>query len=120
LKLLLQIEKNKNESPGGGQILAELTQAGGELLHSKIHKLINSIWNFEKLPHQWKEAIIVPTHKKGDKSDCSNYRGILLLSDCLCDLGSEFLAVDPDVPGSIPGATRFSEKWVWNGVYSAS
>jgi hypothetical protein len=24
-------------------------------------------------------------------------------------------------PGSIPGATRFSEKkWVWNGVHSAS
>jgi hypothetical protein len=22
--------------------------------------------------------------------------------------------------GSIPGATRFSEKWFWNGVYSAS
>jgi hypothetical protein len=29
---------------------------------------------------------------------------------------SEFLATDPEVPGSIPGATRFSEKWwVWNG-----
>jgi hypothetical protein len=28
---------------------------------------------------------------------------------------------DPDVPGAIPGATRFSEKWwVWNGVHSAS
>jgi hypothetical protein len=29
---------------------------------------------------------------------------------------SEFLATHPEVPGSIPGATRFSEKqWVWNG-----
>jgi hypothetical protein len=34
---------------------------------------------------------------------------------------SEFLATDPEVPGPIPGATRFSEKlWVWNGVHSAS
>jgi hypothetical protein len=34
---------------------------------------------------------------------------------------SEFLATDPEVPDSIPGATRFSEKqWVWNGVHSAS
>jgi hypothetical protein len=33
----------------------------------------------------------------------------------------EFLATDPDVRGSIPGATRFSEKqWVWNGVHSTS
>jgi hypothetical protein len=34
---------------------------------------------------------------------------------------SEFLATDPEVPGSFPGATRLSEKqWVWNGVHSAS
>jgi hypothetical protein len=36
-------------------------------------------------------------------------------------LVAEFLATDPEVPGSIPGASRFSEKqWVWNGVHSAS
>jgi hypothetical protein len=30
------------------------------------------------------------------------------------------VAADPEVPGSIPGAARFSEyQWVWNGVYSA-
>jgi hypothetical protein len=32
------------------------------------------------LPDQWKESIIVPVHKNGDKTDCSNYRGISLLS----------------------------------------
>jgi hypothetical protein len=31
------------------------------------------------LPEGWKESIIVPIHKKGDKIDCSNYRGRLLL-----------------------------------------
>jgi hypothetical protein len=45
-----------------------------------IHKLINSVWNKEKLPDQWKESIIVPFHKKGDKTDCNNYHGISLLS----------------------------------------
>jgi hypothetical protein len=49
-------------------------------LHSEIHKLIMLIWNKEELPHQWKESIVVPIHKKGDKTDCSNYRGISLLS----------------------------------------
>jgi hypothetical protein len=39
----------------------------------------------------------------------------------LFGLVSEFLATDPEVPGLIPGASRFSEKHrVWNGVHSAS
>jgi hypothetical protein len=34
---------------------------------------------------------------------------------------SEFLATDPQVSDSIPGASRFSEKQrVWKGVHSAS
>jgi hypothetical protein len=35
------------KSPGSDQILVELIQAGGEILCSKIHKLIHSIWNKE-------------------------------------------------------------------------
>ncbi|PNF38760.1 hypothetical protein B7P43_G14059 [Cryptotermes secundus] len=48
------------KSPGSDQIPAELVQAGGEILRSKIHKLITSIWHKDKLPDQWKESIIVP------------------------------------------------------------
>jgi hypothetical protein len=50
----------------------------GETFHSETLKLIKLIWKKE-LPHQWKESIVVPIHKKGDKTDCSNYRGISLL-----------------------------------------
>jgi hypothetical protein len=68
------------KSPGVDQIPAELIQEGGEALRWEIHKLIKLIWNKEELPHQWKESIVVPIHKKGDKTDCRNYRGISLLS----------------------------------------
>jgi hypothetical protein len=44
-------------------------------IHSEIHKPINSIWNMEESPEGWKESIIVPIYK-GDKTDCSTYRGI--------------------------------------------
>jgi hypothetical protein len=45
-----------------------------------MHKLICSVWNKEELPQQWKESITVPIYRKGDKTDCNNYRGISILS----------------------------------------
>jgi hypothetical protein len=63
LEVEIAIAKLKEyKSPGSGQIPAELIQGGGEILLSAIHKLINSVWNKEELPDQWKEYIIVPIH----------------------------------------------------------
>jgi len=76
----LAIDKLKShKSPGIDQIPAELIKAGGRTICLQIHKLITSIWKNEKLPEEWKESIIVPIYKKGDKTDCNNYRGISLL-----------------------------------------
>jgi hypothetical protein len=77
----MAIEKLKrHKSPGIDQIRAELIKAGDRIIQSEIHKLIISIWNKEDLPEEWKESVIVPIYKKGDKTDCSNYRGTSLLS----------------------------------------
>jgi len=56
----------------------ELIKAGSRTIYLEIHKLIISTWKKEKLPEEWKESIIVPIHKKGDKTYCNNYRGISL------------------------------------------
>jgi hypothetical protein len=42
-------------------------------LYSEIHKLINSIWNKEELPGQWKELIVAPVSRYDDKTGCSRY-----------------------------------------------
>ena len=76
----MAIEKlKKHKSPGIDQILAELIKAGGRTIRCVIHELIISIWNREELPEEWKGSIKVPIHKKGDKTDCNNCRGISLL-----------------------------------------
>jgi hypothetical protein len=76
LEVEITIAELKKYKPGGGQILAELIQS----ITDCDSQFINSVWNKEELPDQWKESIIVPVHKKGDKIGCNNYRGISLLS----------------------------------------
>jgi len=80
VEIELAIDKLKShKSPDIDQIPAELIKAGGRTICLKIHKLITSIWKNDKLPEEWKESIIIPIHKKGDKTDCNNYRGISFL-----------------------------------------
>ena len=67
-------------SPGTDQIPEELIKTGGRAICYETHKLIISIWNKEELPEEWKESINLRIYKKGNKIDCSNYKGISLLS----------------------------------------
>jgi hypothetical protein len=66
---VLATEKLKrHKSPGNDQIPAELVKAGSRTIRPDICKIINSIWNKEKLPDGWKKSITVPTYKKGDET----------------------------------------------------
>ena len=85
----MAIEKLKShKSLGIDQIPAELIKAGGGKICCAIHKIIISIWNKEEFPEELKESIIVPVYKKGDKTDCTKYRGTSLLST-MCNRGME-------------------------------
>jgi hypothetical protein len=68
-----------NKSPGDDSLAAELFKAGGEHLWKAMHELICRVWSEERLPNEWKTAVICPIFKKGCKLDCKNYRGISLL-----------------------------------------
>jgi hypothetical protein len=58
-----------HKSTGIDLIPEELIKAGDRTIRFKIHKLITSICNKDKLPEGWKESIIVPIYKKGEKID---------------------------------------------------
>ena len=89
----MAFEKLKShESPGIDQIPAELIKEGGRTIRYQIQKLTVSIWNKEELPADWKQSIIVPIYKKGDKTDCNNYRGISLLPTTYKELSNILLS----------------------------
>ena len=37
-------------------------------------------WKFGKISRDWQTGVIIPIFKKGDRKQCTNYRGISLLS----------------------------------------
>jgi len=75
LEFELAIGKLKSHTSSGiDKILTELIVAEGRTIRHEIHKIVISLWNKEELPEEWKESILVPLYKKGDKRDCSNYR----------------------------------------------
>jgi hypothetical protein len=54
----------KYKSPCSDQFSAELIQVGGKMLLSAIYKRMNSIWNKEELPDQWKEYMLYQFTKR--------------------------------------------------------
>ena len=79
-------ELKSHKSPGIDQIPAELIKTGGRKIPYEIYKLIISIWKKEELPEEWKESIVVPIYKKGDKTNCSNY-----MAHLFCQLHTKFI-----------------------------
>jgi hypothetical protein len=87
-KLQTHSHTHTHRSPDIDQILAELIKAGVEQFALRTVNLINSLWNEEELPEEWKESIIVPIYKKGDKTDYSTYTGL-----SLCQLPTKFYPI---------------------------
>lgn len=65
------------KAPGSDRIPIEFLKYGPDILHSTLLTLFNKIFNNEA-SFDNNSSIIIPLHKKGDKSIVSNYRGISL------------------------------------------
>ena len=68
---------------GPNSLPAELLKLGlqqDRTILLELHRLTTLIWREGKVPQQLKDAVITVLHKKGDKTECGNYRGISLVS----------------------------------------
>ena len=82
LKEISQIlSKLKNSrAPGEDGIPAALYKSCLSVLLEPLHSIISAAWDQEICPEDWGKSIILPLYKKGDQSECGNYRGISLLN----------------------------------------
>ena len=56
--------------------LFKITLNGNPALRRRLLDIVVRIWRGGEVPQQWKDASIMVLHKKKDRTECSNYRGI--------------------------------------------
>ena len=64
-------------------------KAGFPVIQEALVHLFNNVLNSQVFQEPWNEGLIIPIHKKGDKLNTDNYRGIII-SSCI---GKLFLKV---------------------------
>ena len=72
-------QSKSNKAPGDDELFPEMFKVEDESLPAVLTKLFNKIWRTGVVPKDWKDGVIIKIPKKGDLSDCGNWRGITLL-----------------------------------------
>ena len=76
----LQIGVINNKASGGAGIPVELFQILKDDAVKVLHSICQQIWKTQQWPQDWKRSVFIPTPKKGNAKECSNYRTIALIS----------------------------------------
>jgi len=79
IRQAIKLVKN-GKAAGKDNIPGEALKADLETSTEILYHLFQKVWKTEQIPQDWKDGFIVKIPKKGDLSDCKNYRGITLLS----------------------------------------
>ncbi|KAL6491468.1 hypothetical protein MHYP_G00018130 [Metynnis hypsauchen] len=78
IKAIKSLKNGKAAGPDG--IPPEALKADATTTAEILYPLLQKIWEQEKVPADWKLGYLVKLPKKGDLSQCGNWRGIMLLS----------------------------------------
>jgi len=80
-EVMTAIKNLKNgKAAGTDEVRSEMLKAMGHKGCEWLTRVINVSWKTGKAPKDWQQGIVIPLFKKGDHRECSNYRGITLLS----------------------------------------
>ena len=69
-----------HKAAGPDHIPPEALKADTDTSVEILYALFEKVWQEEEIPSDWKEGHLIKLPKKGDLSNCNNYRGITLLS----------------------------------------
>ena len=69
-----------NRASGADGIPVELFQILKDDAVKVLHSICQQIWKTQQWPRDWKRSVFIPTPKKGNAKECSNYCTIALIS----------------------------------------
>ena len=72
--------KQSYKASGGDGIPAELFQILKDDAVKVLHSICQEIWKTQQWPQDQKKSVFIPTPKKGNAKECSNYHTIALMS----------------------------------------
>ena len=91
----LGVEPTENELIGAFRSMANAKAVGPDELPVELlklginhdptvlkefHRVIKLVWHQREVPQRWRGAVIKVLHKKKDRTECGNYRGISLVA----------------------------------------
>jgi len=68
-----------NKATGPDSISSKMLKHAGNAIVPSLTKLINICLSKNRVPNLWKQANVLPLHKKDSKDECNNYRPVSIL-----------------------------------------
>ena len=63
------------------------------MLLKVLHSVCQQLWKTQQWPQDWKRSVFIPTPKKGNAKECSNYHIIALISHYFTNVSEVMLKI---------------------------